>query len=207
MRKVLIIYAHPFSGHSKANKTLIQSVRGLEGVAIHDLYEVYPNFVIHVEREKKLVEAHDTIVFQHPIYWYNMPSLVKEWLDRVLELGWAYGEGAKALKGKELLCAVTSGGSSHAYSSQGQNLFELPDLLRSYELTAKLCGMHYLRPFIVHRAPTLSDTEIQEHGHRYRERIQTLTQDYDRATDNSQLRDAHETFSTHTKSLLGDSRP
>ena len=35
--------------------------------------------------------AADTIVFQFPFYWYSVPPLLKEWIDLVLEHGFAYG--------------------------------------------------------------------------------------------------------------------
>lgn len=33
------------------------------------------------------------IVFQHPLYTYSCPALLKEWLDRVLSRGFASGPG------------------------------------------------------------------------------------------------------------------
>ena len=63
----------------------------MEGVRLHDLYEAYPDFLIDVEAEQALLLEHDVIVFQHPVYWYSSPAILKEWQDLVLEHGFAYG--------------------------------------------------------------------------------------------------------------------
>jgi glutathione-regulated potassium-efflux system ancillary protein KefG len=36
------------------------------------------------------------IVFQHPLYTYSCPALLKEWLDRVLSRGFSSGVGEPA---------------------------------------------------------------------------------------------------------------
>lgn len=40
--------------------------------------------------EQQLLLEHDIIVFQH-FYWYSCPAILKEWMDRVLEYGFALG--------------------------------------------------------------------------------------------------------------------
>lgn len=87
----------------------------LEGVIVHDLYEAYPRFDIDVQYEQRLLEGRDVVIFQHPIYWYSTPSILKEWQDLVLEHGWAYGSEGKALHGKLWLHVVTTGGAEEAY--------------------------------------------------------------------------------------------
>jgi len=84
---VLILFAHPALEKSRVNRRLVAAVQGLEGVTFHDLYEAYPDFYIDVKHEQRLLEAHDIIAFQHPLYWYSTPSLLKEWQDLVLEHG------------------------------------------------------------------------------------------------------------------------
>jgi hypothetical protein len=37
-------------------------------------------------------QAGSLLVFLHPIQWYSMPALLKEWIDVVLQPGWAFGE-------------------------------------------------------------------------------------------------------------------
>ncbi len=82
---------------SRVNRAMVHAARSLPNVTVHDLYETYPDFHIDVPREQALMQAADLIVFQHPIQWYGMPSLLKEWVDAVLEVGWAYGQGSAAI--------------------------------------------------------------------------------------------------------------
>ena len=54
------------------------------------------------KREQELLLQHKIIVWQHPFYWYSSPALLKEWIDLVLEHGWAYGRKGDMLKGKKV---------------------------------------------------------------------------------------------------------
>ena len=82
--KVLLLYAHPESQDSVANRVLLRPASQLSNVTVHDLYAHYPDFFIDIPREQALLREHDVIVFQHPLYTYSCPALLKEWLDRVL---------------------------------------------------------------------------------------------------------------------------
>ncbi len=148
----LILFAHPAYEKSHANRALIDGIAGLDGVTVHDLYEAYPDFHIDVEREKQLLEKHQRIVWQHPLYWYSSPALLKEWFDVVLQYGWAYGAGANALVGKTAHSVITTGGNEAAYSASGQNRYTIDEFLRPMEQTATLCGMHYEKPLIFYQA-------------------------------------------------------
>ena len=125
-------------------------MRDLEAVTVNDLYEEYPDFSIDVAREQQLLLAHDIVVFQHPLYWYSSPAILKEWQDLVLEYGFAYGSGGTALAGKIALTAISSGGGFDAYCKSGFNGFSIRQFLLPFEQTARLCGMTYLPPFVAH---------------------------------------------------------
>ena len=56
------------------------------------------NFFIDVHAEQKLLLDHDIIIWQHPFYWYSAPAIIKEWMDLVLEHGFAYGENGRSLE-------------------------------------------------------------------------------------------------------------
>lgn len=169
MAKTLILFAHPAFEKSKANASLLDAVRDLKNVTIHDLYEAYPDFLIDVKHEQALLEEHDRIVLQHPFFWYSTPALVKEWFDLVLQYGWAYGEGGDKLRGKSLLSAITTGGGAGAYCKEGYNRYPIEELLRPIEQTAALCGMKYESPFVLYGALTLSEEERKNKAQNYRE--------------------------------------
>ena len=102
MKKVLILLAHPKYEHSAINQVLADSVKDLENVEIRDLYELYPDFNIDVQAEQEALVMADIIIWQHPVYWYSAPPILKQWIDLVLEFGWAYGfmSSRNFIKGK-----------------------------------------------------------------------------------------------------------
>ena len=99
--RILVLFAHPVQHKSRVNKELVSAIQGIEGITFHNLYEDYPDFHIDVKREQELLLSHDIFVWQHPFYWYSAPAMLKEWIDLVLEHGFAYGRTGKALEGKQ----------------------------------------------------------------------------------------------------------
>ena len=166
--RVLVLFAHPALEKSRVNRVLIEGLRDLEGVTVHDLYEAYPDFGIDVAREQRLLLENDLIVLQHPLFWYSTPAILKEWQDLVLEHGWAYGSDGEALAGKLWLNAITTGGREVAYAADGHNRFTIRELLRPLEQTARLCGMEFLPPYGVHGTLGMRTDEIQAHADEYR---------------------------------------
>jgi glutathione-regulated potassium-efflux system ancillary protein KefG len=178
MRRILVLFAHPVLERSRVNKRLVAEIDGMEGVFIHDLYEVYPTLHIDVSREQQLLLDHDVVVFQHPFYWYSAPAIMKEWQDLVLEHGWAYGKGGNHLKGKITLNAITTGGPESAYTKGGYNRFSIRELLTPFDQTAHLCGMRFLAPFVVHAALRItSDADLTPQKATYRALIEALRDD------------------------------
>ena len=175
--RVLVLFAHPAFEKSRINRRLAAAAHSVAGVTFHDLYERYPDFHIDVAHEQGLLLAHDVIVFQHPFYWYSCPALLKEWLDLVLEHGFAYGARGTKLQGKHLLTAITAGGPAAAYTPEGYNHFTIRELLAPFEQTALLCGMRWLPPFVVHGAIRLTDpAAIERHAADYAALLTRLTE-------------------------------
>lgn len=168
MQTTLLIFVHPALEKSRVNRRLLESLVLREGLTISDLYEKYPDFNIDVMAEQALVEAHDRIIFQFPMYWYSTPSLLKEWFDLVLEYGWAYGNGGEALRGKTAQVITTAGGSVEAYSREGYNGYPIDELLRPIERTAILCGMEWSEPCVIYNAMHLDSDSMLAAVERYR---------------------------------------
>jgi glutathione-regulated potassium-efflux system ancillary protein KefG len=160
--KVLVLLTHPLLEKSRVHRALQRRAQNVAGVHIHDLYEHYPIFNIDVHFEQKQLLKYDIIIWQHPVYWYSIPPLLKQWIDMVLDFGWAYGKGAAALEGKYLLQVFSSGGSSQVYTTEGRNKRPLRHYMFCHEQTAMLCKMHYLPPFVVHGTHQLSESEIEQ---------------------------------------------
>lgn len=165
--KVLVLYAHPESRASVANQIMIKKIESLDHVTVHDIYAHYPDFFIDVVAEQKLLDAHDVIVFHHPLYMYSCPALLKEWLDRVLGKGFAFGKG-EALKGKYWRSVITTGGKEEAFGKSGYNRYPLAEILQPFELTAALCQMHWIEPLVLYWARNVSEAERYQHAEAYR---------------------------------------
>lgn len=167
MLKILILFAHPRLEKSRINRKLLDSIPAGLPVTVHDLYELYPDFNIDVEAEKKLLLEHDVIIWQHPFYWYSCPPLLKQWIDMVLELGWAYGPGGIQLSGKYALNVITTGGTEEAYSHEGRNRYTIEELLAPFNQTAFLCKMTYLPAYAIQGTHRLTDEELDSEAHQY----------------------------------------
>lgn len=174
MKKILILFAHPAFHKSRINKVLVDSVIKLEGVTFNNLYDNYPDFFIDVKKEQKLLVEHDVIIWQHPFYWYSAPAIIKEWMDLVLEHGFAYGRNGRALEGKTVLSVISTGGKKEVYCKEGRNHFTINQFLAPFHQSANLCLMKYLPPLVLHGSHTAADNEIKNHAQMYRDLIVLL---------------------------------
>ena len=187
MSRILVYFAHPGRRYSRANLGMAETVRHLAGITYIDLYEHYPRHDIEIETEQDRLLEHDVIVFQFPLFWYSTPSLLKDWIDLVLEHGFAYGEGGEALKGKALLCAITTSSPEDAYSSEGFQHYPLRTFLTPLEQTARLCQMRFLPPYVLYEAlKAAEDERLQVHEDGYKRLLIGLREghyDYERARE------------------------
>lgn len=171
---IALIYAHPYPDRSRANQVMLEAVRDLGTLEVVPLYDRYPDFDIDVAAEQdRLLRAH-TIVWQHPIYWYSVPSLMKHWFDRVLTYGWCYGEGGTALSGKRVLWVPTTGGEPDAYGPNGMHAHSFETYEPPIRQTARFCGMQWLEPIVVHGAHRVSEGELIVKAGHYRQRLEAL---------------------------------
>ena len=171
---IVVVQAHPYPHHSRANRALGQALEGLAGVEVRSLYALYPDFWIDVEAEQQALDAASVVVWQHPLYWYTSPALLKLWFEKVLTAGWAYGPGGVALRGKRCLWVVTTGGDELDYSPAGVHQHAFDTFAAVVRQTAQFCGMIWLDPLVVHGAPGLEPAALEEYGARYRAYLTAL---------------------------------
>jgi len=174
MNRILILFAHPRYEKSRINRALLEGLHGSDGITIHDLYELYPDFNIDVHRERDLLLEHDIVVWQHPLYMYSAPAMTKQWMDMVLEFGWAHGAGVDNLTGKVAFNAVTAGGTRESYGRDGFNRYTLQEFLYPFEQTARLCRMIYLPPFAVQGTYRMGHEELSWYAALYRGMLEYL---------------------------------
>lgn len=171
MSDILLLCAHPDLAGSHVTRSLLEAARKARReppqVEIRDLYALYPDYAIDVAAEQRALAAARLIIWLHPLHWYGMPALMKLWVDEVLAFGWAYGPGGTVLQGKDLWLLSSTGGSAESYSAQGHNEHTIEQFLLPYRQTARLCGMNWLPPLLLHGAHRVSEAELRQHVQRF----------------------------------------
>jgi glutathione-regulated potassium-efflux system ancillary protein KefF len=174
---ILLVHAHPHHGSSIAHRALLDAVHDLPGVALHPLYDRYPDFSIDAAAERSLVDRAHTLVWQHPTYWYGVPALLALWFEVVLTRGWAHGKGGGALHGKRVLWVTTTGNLADQHERGELDGLPLDGFAPQVRLTAQYCGLTWLEPFVVHRAHRLAPAELAARAQAYRGRLAALAAD------------------------------
>jgi len=130
-------------------------------------------FARDVQEEMDKVDWADFLLFQYPVWWFDMPAILKGWVDRVFAAGYAYGGGNMfdkgLLKGKRAMCSVTTGGPEAGYPDPDGNLMRNVQFGRLY-----FCGMEVLPVHVSFSAAHLDDAERQAYLDSYRKRLETI---------------------------------
>jgi glutathione-regulated potassium-efflux system ancillary protein KefF len=168
---ILLLLAHPHPRQSIAGRALLEAVRELPGVTVHALYDAYPDFCIDVAAEQRRLLGARLVVWQHPLYWYGVPALLKLWQEAVLTRGWAYGEGGTALHGKDCLWVTTTGALPAAYAEDGAHRHPFAAFVPPVRQTAEFCGMRWLDPIVLHGAHRLDAADLAARAQDYRRRL------------------------------------
>ena len=139
--KYLIIYAHPNSkSFNHALKETLEERLGKTGNSFQtrDLYEIGFNpklsgndfialkqgqALVDIKSEQDYIRNSDVLIFVHPIWWFNMPAILKGYIDRVFSFGFAYAVNEKGPYGllidKKIILINTTGGSQEDYAKNG----------------------------------------------------------------------------------------
>lgn len=147
----LIILGHPNIEQSLANKTIIKELEQSDlKIEIRNIVQLYPDYKIDSKAEQEALLRHKNIVFQYPLYWYNMPAILKLWFDMVLEYQFAYGSKGDKLKGKNFIPSFTVGASESEYHTLGEHHFRVYEFCKNLEQTAYYTQMNFVEPFYFH---------------------------------------------------------
>ena len=158
--KTLVIIAHPNIEGSKINKTWKTRLNKESNITVHEIYSNYNDNQFDIAQEQKLLMEHDRIVFQFPFHWYNAPSLLKEWQDKVLSYGFSHGPKGDKLKGKEFMLAISAGGQKDSYQAGGAQLYTISELTKTYQAMASFTGMKFLPTFVLYGTHQLDENQI-----------------------------------------------
>jgi len=158
---ILVLTAHPDLSTSTANRKWFEALSEVEGIITRDLTAVGgPEMRFEPSVEQALLEEADRVVLQFPFYWYSSPPILKAWLDQILLSGFAYGPEGDKLRGKELVLAISTGGSAESYQASSFNNFGMTEFLTPFQQTAIMVGMTYLPPFVLHSAMSRDQTRL-----------------------------------------------
>ena len=143
--KTLVIVTHPDIENSVVNQAWLKELaRYPEQYTLHLLHQAYPDGQIDVAAEQALLEAHQNVVFQFPVYWFSSPPLLKKWQDDVLTYGWAYGaESGYNMQGKQVALAVSAGIKEEDYRTEGRYRYSLEEIFRPFEVTINYVKADY----------------------------------------------------------------
>lgn len=149
MKKVLVISGHPDLKNSTANRKILETIaEKLPDATIEKLDELYPDYRFDVAKEQKNLEDADIIVFQFPFHWYDVPGLLKLYIDKIFLHGWAYGSKGKSLEGKTIIFSTTTGAPENLYRAEGEFEHPVRDFMFNLRRFAILCNMTPLAPII-----------------------------------------------------------
>jgi len=128
-----------------------------------------------IVREQQRFARADLVVWLYPIWWGNVPAILKGWFDRVLSYGFAYSDGRRYdsgyFKGKHGLICLTTGGTEARFSATGvygtvdQVLWPIQRLMVEY------MGIEALKPFVAYAAPRVDQATREAYLEEWRGRI------------------------------------
>jgi len=176
MKNILLLYCHPSPHKSRYNRRLQEVARKVPNIKIRDLYDLYPSMHVDEKAEQEALVEADVLVLQFPIYWFSAPALLKEWMDVVLQNGFAYGEGGTALKGKKTMIAASTGAPISAYQPGATHGAKIEHFLLPFRMTAEFCGMDVGPAFVTHGAHALEYDDINARADAFIEAIQHLAE-------------------------------
>ena len=172
MKNVVIISGHPDLKNSVANKTILEEIAAkCTQVEIRKLDELYPDYNFDIKAEQKALEKADIIVFQYPTHWYGLPGILKLYVDKVMEHGWAYGSTSNALKGKIFIASTTTGAPESAYSANSVMKHTIEEFSYGLKQYSEMCQMEFKKFFCIGGAMCIPGVTTEEQKQALIERV------------------------------------
>ncbi len=161
--KKLIIVSHPNIEKSVINKRWTEELAKYpDHFTIHNIYTAYPDGKIDIEKEQKLIEAHDALILQYPLYWFNCPPFLKQWLDDVFTYGWAYGSKGNSLKDKKIALALSAGIDKEDFQEDGEWKVSIEQLILPFKTTALYTKSDFRGHFVLYGSENGVNSEALE---------------------------------------------
>lgn len=174
--KYLIIYAHPNpKSFNHAIKEIVEEKlkRAENSFQTRDLYDIGFNpelsdddftafqqgqASVDIKREQEYIKNADSLIFIHPIWWFNLPAILKGYIDRVFSYRFAYSVNENGpyglLTDKKVILINTTGGTEEDYIKH-----EYKNALKKTieEGIFSFCGMRVVMHKYFHAVPSVTD--------------------------------------------------
>ncbi len=119
-----------------------------------------------VRAHMRRIDAADLIIVVFPVWWYGLPAVLKGWIDRVWNYGFAYGRPTARFGGKRMLWLALAGQSREEYAGHGLGDALAPQLTVG---SSNYCGITDAAVRFVHDtvspaapAPATADDALEE---------------------------------------------
>ncbi|NRG17114.1 NAD(P)H-dependent oxidoreductase [Rhizobiales bacterium] len=104
-----------------------------------------------VAREIERLERADLVIFQFPLWWHQMPAMLKGWMDRVFVNGGLYTSRMRYergyFKGRRAIASLTTGAPAAAMGPGGRG-GDIERLLWPVHYSLHYMGFAVLPPFL-----------------------------------------------------------
>ncbi|MCG5031386.1 NAD(P)H-dependent oxidoreductase [Mesosutterella sp. OilRF-GAM-744-9] len=145
---ITALFAHPYPRFSIVSYPLLMGLKNqFPKMDARMLYDLYPDGAINVAAEREAVSRSSLLLVLHPVFWYSVPALLKQWFDTVLGYGFAYGEGAPTLRDKAVLWMPSIGSGFHGRGFQGPVV--ISEVQAPIKRMWESCGAAWLEPQII----------------------------------------------------------
>lgn len=106
--------------------------------------------------EQARIMRNDALVLVFPVWWWSMPAMLKGWIDRVWNNGWAYG--SHKLAHRRALMIGTCSASAEAFAKRGYDTAIRTQLVVGI---ANYCGIGDAELVLMHDVTGDADTRAQ----------------------------------------------
>ncbi len=167
---ITALLAHPYPRFSIVTVPLLTGLKQqFPQMDIRALYDMYPDGSIDLLAEREAISRSSLVIVAHPVFWYSVPALLKQWFDEVLAYGYAYGENGTAVKGKGVLWLPSLGTGYREGEFPGE--VEISEVEAPIKRMWTFCGAKWLDPEIVDTRNSLSAEDFSDLIERLANRI------------------------------------
>ena len=121
------------------------------------------SFAPAIRESQRLLTESNVVIFQFPLWWFSMPAILKNWIDKTFAFDFAYN-GRKnrwfsngPFREKRAMLSVTTSGPQGTYTDQGINGDIERVLWPIHNGILNFTGFRVLRPFIFWSSDKLNE--------------------------------------------------